>query len=102
MSHARSVVAGEAGQPLSIEVYLSANGVCLAVPRGCGLEQADALRVDVGKRSVVALRRGSELPIDLPALSEAHCLALLTAGEVAVGEFAVQGAAGAYSLAVVG
>ncbi len=89
-----------AGLGLPIEVFMSDKGVCVSVPRGCGLEHADALRVDVKRRSLVALRGGSELPIDLPALSEAHCKALVNAGEVAVGEFVVQGVVSAYCLPV--
>lgn len=87
---------------LSIEVFLSAGGVCLSAPRGCGLDQADALRVDVAAQSLVALRSGSELPIDLPQLSAAHCQALVAVGEVSVGEFTARGAVGAYVLPVVG
>ena len=91
---------GAAGQGVPIEVFMSDNGVCLSVPRGCGLEHADALHVDVDRRSVVAMRGGSELPIELPALSEAHCKALVNAGEVAIGEFIVQGVVSAYCLPV--
>lgn len=85
---------------LSIEVFLSSAGVCLSVPPGCGLDQADSLRIDRRARRMVALRAGSELPIDLPELSLAHCLALIEAKRVPVGEFLTQGAKGAYWLAV--
>lgn len=91
---------GAVGQGVPIEVFMSDKGVCLSVPRGCGLEHADALRVDVDRRSLVAMRGGSELPIELPALSEAHCKALVNAGEVAIGEFIVQGVVSAYCLPV--
>lgn len=87
---------------LSVEVFLSPEGVCLAVPPGCGLDQADSLRVDVASRRVAAMRRGSELPIDLPKLSAAHCEAIAQTEEVAVGEFVVQGVKAAYMLRVVG
>lgn len=86
---------------LSVEVFLSEAGVCLAAPRGCGLDQADSLSVDVENRKVIAMLAGSELPVDLPMLSTAHCQALVDAGEVAVGEFVVQGVAGAYMVRVV-
>lgn len=85
---------------LSVEVFLSAAGVCLSVPPGCGLDQADTLRVDRRSRRMVALRAGSELPIDLPHLSSAHCQALIDAKRVPVGEFLTQGAKGAYWLTV--
>lgn len=85
---------------LSIEVFLSAAGVCLSVPPGCGLDQADSLRVDRRTRRITALRAGSELPVDLPVLSLAHCQALIDAKRVPVGEFLTQGAKGAYWLAV--
>lgn len=85
---------------LSLEVFLSRKGVCLAVPVGCGLDQADSLRVDIAGRRVAAIRHGSELPIDLPLLSVAHCEAIAQAGEVAVGEFVVQGVKAAYILKV--
>ena len=86
---------------MSVELFLSPAGVCLAVPRGCGLEQADTLQVNVATRKVRVLRRESELPIDFPPFSEAHCKALAGAGEVAVGEFAVQGVVAAYMVKVV-
>lgn len=95
------VESGELGNGLAVEVFMSANGVCLAVPRGCGLDQAESLRVDVERRTVTALRGGSELPVDLPSLSEAHCKALVNAGEVAIGEFVSQGVVAAYCLPVV-
>jgi hypothetical protein len=86
---------------VSIEVFLSAGGVCLSAPRDCGLEYADSICVDVKSRSLVALSGGSALPIEMPQLSEAHCQALVAAKEVAIGEFTVRGVVAAYSLAVV-
>lgn len=85
---------------MSMEVFLSAGGVCLSVPPGCGLDQADALRIDRRTRQIAALRAGSELPLDLPALSLAHCQALIDAKRVPVGEFLTQGVKGAYWLTI--
>lgn len=88
-------------QALPLEIFLSSQGICMAAPRGCGLDQAQRLEVDVNKRTVIAVKDGSVLPLDLPFLSSAHCQALAAAGNVAIGEFNVRGVSAAYHLPVV-
>lgn len=86
---------------VSVEVFLSATGIALSVSQGCGLEQADALRVESETGRIVALQGTSELPIDLPLLSQAHCQALLDAGRVPVAEFVADGMASGYMVGVI-
>lgn len=88
-------------EPIAVEVFLSEAGVCLALPRGCGIDQADALRVDMNAQTLHALRNGGVLPVDFPKLSQAHCQAIKGVTEVAVGEFVPQGVVQAYMLRVV-
>lgn len=87
-------------EAISIEVFLSEGGVCLAVPRDCGLEFASMLLVDRKSCSLTAMSGDEILPVTLPNLSPAHCDALLTVGKIAVGEFVLQGVAAAYFLDV--
>lgn len=85
---------------ISIEVFLSENGVFLAAPRDCGLEYASRLILDRESRSLTALNGDEILPLELPELSDAHCDAVLSGDRIAIGEFAMQGVAAAYFLPV--
>lgn len=85
---------------VSIEVFMSSTGICLAMPRNCGLEYADTLLVDAHDRSLTAVGNGVALSIELPNLSSAHCQALIRSGTVAVGEFNTLGVVVAYTLGV--
>lgn len=77
-------------------------GAMLAAPVGCGLKQADTLRIH-GAR-LIALEARSMLPIDLPLLDETSRRALVEAaareGTIAVGEFTALGLADSYMLAL--
>ncbi|ART61526.1 hypothetical protein CBP36_21420 (plasmid) [Acidovorax carolinensis] len=93
---------------ISVEIFAakdgagSIQGVMLAAPVGCGLKQADTLRVH-GTR-LIALDNRSMLPIDLPVLNEAACKdleAAISRGEgIVVGEFTALGLADSYLLAL--
>lgn len=87
-------------QELPIEIFLSENGVCLSVPKDCGLEKADSLMVNVESQNIQAVCNGKVLPITLPKLEGAHCEALVRSGVVALGEFSVRGVLNAYCLPV--
>lgn len=75
-------------------------GLMLSVPHGCGLEQADTLRVN--GLTVLAMRNQSVLPLDFANLmpaTRADFLALSKTGQrIAVAEFTAIGLANAYFL----
>lgn len=78
-------------------------GLMLSVPHGCGLEQADSLRVS--GLSMLATRNHSVLPLDFANLTLttlANFRALAKTGQrVAVAEFTAIGLANAYFLKLI-
>lgn len=93
---------------ISIEVFAAKDpsgalqGIMVAVPVGCGLKQADTLRIH-GSR-LLAMERRSILPIDLPEVDEASLRDLIATAnqrrQLAVGEFTALGLADSYLLAL--
>lgn len=77
-------------------------GIMMTAPVGCGLKQADTLRIH-GTR-LLALQQRSILPIDLPEVDEVSLKHLIEtaklSGELAVGEFTALGLADSYLLAL--
>lgn len=75
-------------------------GVMMAVPKRCGLKQADTLRID--GTLLMAIRERSILPVDLPEMSEqsrANLIAMAHSGQrLAVAEFTALGLFDAYFL----
>ena len=95
---------------LSFEVFAAKDpvtgklqGVLLSVPVDCGLAQADTLRLH-GTR-LLALEKGSVLPIDFPPLDDANLRhfeeVISTTGSIAVAEFTARGLADNYLLKLV-
>lgn len=97
-------VPGPSGLPVEVFAAKNSSGVVvdvmLAVPRRCGLRQADTLRVD-GLR-MQAIGRHSILPIELPNLkakTRDDLLALVGSGRpLTVAEFSPLGLFDAYIL----
>lgn len=77
-------------------------GIMITAPVGCGLRQADTLRIH-GTR-LLALQRRSILPIDFPEVDEVSLRHLVESaklrGQLAVGEFTALGLADSYLLAL--
>lgn len=75
----------------------------MAVPRGCGLREADTLRVN--NLSMVAIKNRSILPIDLPLLTESLRTRLMEFAannqRIPVGEFTARGVVEPYFLNLV-
>jgi hypothetical protein len=97
---------GSGGGTVPMEVFAAKDSplaVFLAVPRHCGLKEADTLRID--GVTVLAMRSRSILPIDFPELTQqsADRLAALAHGgqQLAVGEFGALGLFDSYFLTVV-
>lgn len=93
---------------ISIEVFAAKDpsgalqGIMMTVPVGCGLKQADTLRIH-GSR-LLAMERRSILPIDFPEIDEASLRDLVETakrrGQLAVGEFTALGLADSYLLSL--
>lgn len=93
---------------ISIETFAAKDpsgalqGVMLTVPVGCGLKQADTLRIH--GRQLLAMEQRSILPIDLPMLDQESLEDLLTMARsgrpIAVGEFTALGLVDSYLLAL--
>jgi len=75
-------------------------GIMMTVPVGCGLKQADTLRIH--GTQLLAMERRSILPIDLPKLDEESLKDLLETAKLgqplAVGEFTPLGLTDSYLL----
>lgn len=76
------------------------HGMMMTVPVGCGLKQADTLRIH--GMQLLAMERRSILPIDLPKLNEESLNDLVETAKLgrplAVGEFTALGLADSYLL----
>lgn len=96
------------GELLAVEIFAAKDadvtgaGVFLAVPRKCGLWEADTLRIN--GLAMVALQRKSIMPIDFPPLTESVREKLVawaaTRKPLPVAEFMAHGLYDAYYLNV--
>ena len=90
---------------LSVEIFAAKDGagVFIAAPHRCGLKDADTLQVD--GLSMVAIKNGSILPVDLPDLGDKERSYLLKYSEsrrlLPVGEFLARGLADSYFLKLI-